>query len=50
MNQQPGGDAAKRAPRQHATLNVPLKMPEIYDIRALRAGVARNPSGVIRPG
>src|SRR5258708_1826932 len=34
-----------RAPRQHATLNVLLKMPGIYDTRGLRADRARNPSG-----
>src|SRR5438132_1589215 len=45
IDPQPGGNAPKRAPRQHATLNVLLRMPGIYDTRGLRAVAASNPSG-----
>src|SRR5258706_16127228 len=38
-----------RSPAARDAPNVPLKMPRIYDMRVLRAGLARNPSGVIRP-
>jgi hypothetical protein len=34
-----------RSPAARNALNVPLKMPKIYDARGLRAVAASNPSG-----
>src|SRR5258706_9153604 len=46
MDQQPGGDAAKRAlPGSTRRSEALTKMPRIYDTRGLRAGRARDPSG-----